>query len=254
MRPPSGEPGRVAVLDLLRARTRRFDTVFVLGLEEGSLPRTRHGSPFLDDDRRRELGARLERPDPVSRDRYLFYTACTRATRRLYLVRQAATDDGSPARGEPVLAGRRGGLRRRRRRARDRRRALSELTWPIEAAPTERERLRALARLSAATPTARSRARRRERLEPPARRARSALRRETRLTSAELLAVLGAQPTFGATELERFVDCSSAWLFERVVDPKTIDAEPTRCCAARSPTRRCTPSTPACRRSSGPSA
>src|SRR5262249_51459331 len=24
--------------------------------------------------------------------------------------------------------------------------------------------------------------------------------------------------------LERFVDCSSAWLFERVVDPKTIDA------------------------------
>jgi RecB family exonuclease len=30
---------------------------------------------------------------------------------------------------------------------------------------------------------------------------------------------------FGATELERFGDCSSAWLFERVVDPKTIDAE-----------------------------
>ena len=27
------------------------------------------------------------------------------------------------------------------------------------------------------------------------------------------------------TELERFADCSSAWLFERVVDPKTIDAE-----------------------------
>src|SRR5581483_10230006 len=28
------EPGRVAVLDLARARTRRFDVVFVLGLEE----------------------------------------------------------------------------------------------------------------------------------------------------------------------------------------------------------------------------
>ena len=78
-----GEPGRVAVLDLLRARTRRFDMVFVLGLEEGSLPRRPRSSPFLDDDRRRELGARLERPDAVSRDRYLFYTACTRATRRL---------------------------------------------------------------------------------------------------------------------------------------------------------------------------
>ena len=27
------------------------------------------------------------------------------------------------------------------------------------------------------------------------------------------------------TELERFADCSSAWLVERVIDPKTIDAE-----------------------------
>ena len=31
---------------------------------------------------------------------------------------------------------------------------------------------------------------------------------------------------FSATELERFADCSSAWLVERVVDPKRIDAEP----------------------------
>ncbi|MBD0318657.1 MAG: hypothetical protein ICV71_09025, partial [Thermoleophilia bacterium] len=34
----AGQPGRIAVLDLLRARTRRFDAVFVLGLEEGSFP------------------------------------------------------------------------------------------------------------------------------------------------------------------------------------------------------------------------
>jgi ATP-dependent helicase/DNAse subunit B len=44
------EPGRVAVVDLLRGRTRRFDVVFVLGLEEGSLPRRGGASPFLDDD------------------------------------------------------------------------------------------------------------------------------------------------------------------------------------------------------------
>ncbi|HEY7018159.1 MAG TPA: hypothetical protein VH297_06785, partial [Gaiellaceae bacterium] len=94
------EAGRVAVVDLLRARTRRFEVVFVLGLEEGSLPRRGTASPFLDDDTRRALDAggrsRLQRPDPVSRDRYLFYTACTRPTRRLYLVREATTDDGSP--------------------------------------------------------------------------------------------------------------------------------------------------------------
>src|SRR5207253_1661640 len=75
----TGEAGRVAVLDLLRARTRRFEVVFLLGLEEGSLPRRSRVSPFLDDDARHALGGRLERPDQVSRDRYLFYTACTRA-------------------------------------------------------------------------------------------------------------------------------------------------------------------------------
>ena len=97
----ANEAGRVAVIDLLRARTRRYEAVFLLGLEEGSLPRRSRTSPFLDDDARRELGGRLERPDQVSRDRYLFYTACTRATRRLYLVREAATDDGAPREPSP---------------------------------------------------------------------------------------------------------------------------------------------------------
>ena len=57
-----GEPGRVAVLDLMRARTRRFDTVFVLGLEQGSLPRRTPASPFLDDDARRDADDRLGSP------------------------------------------------------------------------------------------------------------------------------------------------------------------------------------------------
>src|SRR5262249_2638685 len=95
------DPGRVAVLDLLRARTRQFDVVFVLGLEEGSLPRRSAASPFLDDDVRRDLGSRLERPDSVARDRYLFYTACTRASQPLYLVREAASDEGAPRDASP---------------------------------------------------------------------------------------------------------------------------------------------------------
>jgi ATP-dependent helicase/DNAse subunit B len=41
-----------------------------------------------------------------------------------------------------------------------------------------------------------------------------------------VLETLGSRTVFSATELERFADCSSAWLFERVVDPKRIDAEP----------------------------
>ena len=67
----AGERGRVAVLDLARVRTRRFDAVFLLGLEEGTLPRRGAASPFLDDDARGELdqraAARLTRPDPVER-------------------------------------------------------------------------------------------------------------------------------------------------------------------------------------------
>ncbi|HZC28759.1 MAG TPA: hypothetical protein VE269_03385, partial [Gaiellaceae bacterium] len=99
------EAGHVAVLDLMRARTRRFEVLFLLGLEEGSLPRRGHESPFLGDELRRRLdnrrGARLAPRDHVARDRYLFYTACTRATRRVYFVREAATDDGSPREASP---------------------------------------------------------------------------------------------------------------------------------------------------------
>ncbi|HUK44304.1 MAG TPA: PD-(D/E)XK nuclease family protein [Gaiellaceae bacterium] len=226
---PTAEPGRVAVLDLPRARTRRFDTVFVLGLEEGALPRRGRGSPFLDDDVRAALGlgARLERPDQVSRDRYLFYTACTRASRRLYLVRQAATDEGAPLEASPFWHDVAAAFRPEDVERATVRRALSELTRPIESAPTERERLRALARLSAndasaaaarALADANGWTRRLDR-------ARAAFVRDARLRNPAVLAWLGERTVFGATELERFVDCSSAWLIERVVDPKTIDAE-----------------------------
>jgi ATP-dependent helicase/DNAse subunit B len=223
------EAGRVAVVDLLRARTRRFEVVFVLGLEEGSLPRRGSASPFLDDDTRRALDAggrsRLQRPDPVSRDRYLFYTACTRPTRRLYLVREATTDDGSPREPSPFWDEVRALFDADDVRRATRRRALAELTWPLEAAPTERERLRALAELAArdadaaeAVAYANGWGRRYER-------ALGAFRRSTRLGHALVLDQLGSRLTFNVTELERFADCSSAWFVERLLEPKTIDAE-----------------------------
>jgi ATP-dependent helicase/nuclease subunit B len=222
-----GEPGCVAVVDLLRARTRRFEAVFVLGLEEGSLPRRARISPFLDDDERRRLGARLERPDQVSRDRYLFYTACARATRRLYLVREAAGDEGSPREPSPFWEEVAAVFEPDDVARWTRRRALSMLTWPLEEAPSERERLRALAQLAAdraAADTADALARANgweRRLE----RARTAFTRPTRLSHPRVLAELQARTSFNVTELERFADCSSAWLIDRVVDPRTIDAE-----------------------------
>jgi ATP-dependent helicase/DNAse subunit B len=221
----AGDPGRIAVLDLMRARTRRFECVFVLGLEEGSLPRRGRSSPFLDDDRRRALGARLERPDPVSRDRYLFYTACTRATQRLVLVREAATDEGVPLQPSSFWDDVAASFDPDDVARATRRRPLSRLTAPIDDALSARERLRALAALSvesadlaAALADANGWTRR-------LRRARLAFERPTRLRNPAAIESLATRTTFGVTELERFLDCSSAWLFERLVDPKTIDAE-----------------------------
>ncbi len=223
------DAGRVAVVDLLRARTRRFDAVFVLGLEEGTLPRRGGGSPFLDDDARRALddgGARLERPDPVENDRYLFYTACTRASQRLYLVREAADDDGSPREASPfwhdVAALFDGDDVRRWTR----RRPLSALTWPLEEAPTERERLRALAELAAHDAESAGALARANGWERRLERALTAFHRPTRLTNPLVLEQLGSRTSFAVTELERFADCSSAWFFERFLSPRTIDAEP----------------------------
>jgi ATP-dependent helicase/DNAse subunit B len=223
------DAGRVAVVDLLRARTRRFDAVFVLGLEEGSLPRRGGGSPFLDDDRRRALderGARLERPDPVENDRYLFYTACTRASQRLYLVREAADDDGSPREASPFWHDVQALFDADDVRRWTRRRPLSALTWPLEDAPTERERLRALAELAAHDAEAADGLARANGWERRLERALTAFHRPTRITNPLVLEQLGSRTSFAVTELERFADCSSAWFVERFLDPKTIDAEP----------------------------
>ncbi len=227
LRPQRGdEPGRVAVVDLLRARTRRFDVVFVLGLEEGSLPRRGQGSPFLADDTRRALeerGARLQRPDPVSRDRYLFYTACTRPLRRLYLVREAATDDGSPREPSPFWEEVQAVFDPEDVRRWTRRRPLSALTWTIDAAPTERERLRALAELAARDRGAADALARANGWERRLDRATGAFRRPTRITHPLVLEQLGVRTTFNVTELERFADCSAAWFVDRFLDPRTID-------------------------------
>jgi ATP-dependent helicase/DNAse subunit B len=223
------DAGRVAIVDLLRARTRRFGAVFVLGLEEGSLPRRGGGSPFLDDDVRRALdegGARLERPDPVENDRYLFYTACTRASQRLYLVREAADDDGSPREASPFWHDVQALFDGDDVRRWTRRRPLSALTWPLEDAPTDRERLRALAELAAHDSEAAEALARANGWGRRLERALTAFHRPTRLRHPLVLEQFGSRTSFAVTELERFADCSSAWFVERFLSPRTIDAEP----------------------------
>jgi ATP-dependent helicase/nuclease subunit B len=222
--------GRVDVVDLLRARTRRYEAVFVLGLEEGTLPRRGETSPFLDDDARRELDerlrhSRLTRPDSVERDRYLFYTACTRATSRLYLVREAANDEGGPREPSPFWDEVRGLFDDDDVRRATIRRPLSALTWPVEQAPTERERLRALAALVPVNEEAARAVAQANGWERRLARALRAFDRSTRLTHPHVLEQLAAKTNFGVTELETFADCSSIWFVDRLIGPRTIDQQ-----------------------------
>jgi ATP-dependent helicase/nuclease subunit B len=224
--PGAREPGRVAVLDLMRARTRSFESVFLLGLEEGVLPRRNQSSALLDDEARRELReARLVKPDQVVRDRYLFYTACTRATSRIYLVREAVNDDGAPRQPSPFWEEVARLFPKDEVERATTRRSLSALTWSLHDAPTERERLRALARIAADDRAEAEALAAANAWERRLTRALRAFERETRLRHPLVLQELAARTTFNVTELERFSDCSSAWFVERLLDPKSIDAE-----------------------------
>lgn len=227
VRPPAtAEMGRVSILDYESARTRTFDLVFLLGLEEGAFPRRARPSPLLDDDARRALGGRLERTDAVARDRYLFYTAGSRALKRLVLVREAATDEGVPREPSPFWDDVRSLFDEGEVSRATRRRSLSAFTWPIESAPSERERLRAVARLAVGDPKGATALAEANGWSRRLERAQLAFDRSTSLRSAAVLETFSARKMFSATELERFADCSSAWLVERVLDPKRIDAEP----------------------------
>jgi hypothetical protein len=68
---------------------------------------------------------------------------------RLYLVREAATDDGSPREASPFWHETAAVFDADEVARATTRRRLSELTWTLDSAPTERERMRALVRLAA---------------------------------------------------------------------------------------------------------
>ena len=104
------------------------------------------------------------------------------------------------------------------------RRPLSALTWPIDEAPTERERLRALAALAAADAEDAG-ALARNGWERRLDRALAAFERPTELPPSARARVPRRPDELQRTELERFSDCSSAWFVDGLLDPRTIDAE-----------------------------
>jgi inactivated superfamily I helicase len=218
-RPYNGGAGRVQALDLRRARTRRFQAVFVLGLEEGGLPGPARENPFLSGDEAAALG--VSRLDPLERDRHLLYTAVTRPWRQLFLCRQAADEDGrllepSPFLEDVVRSVGEDGVELRRR-------AIGDLTHPLDQAPSERERQRALARELRTRPDWAAAVADHHGWTRKLERARLAYRRRPQLRNATVLAALAAQERFSVTELEKFAECSSAWFVERFLQPGEID-------------------------------
>ena len=85
----------------LDIRARRFEAVFVCGLQEGEFPRRAAPEPFLTDADRRAIAAASGlvlplREDQLERERYLFYVCVSRAERLLVLSSRPCDEEGNP--------------------------------------------------------------------------------------------------------------------------------------------------------------
>jgi ATP-dependent helicase/DNAse subunit B len=198
-------PDRVQVAAPESVRARRFDSVFVCGLQEGEFPRGETTEPFLSDDDRRAIAVAsglvlAPRGDRLDRERHLFYVCCSRAERTLALSSRFADEQGAPQVQSFLLE-----------EVSDlfpgvevERRSLSDVTWPLGDAPTEAEWLRAAALAAGgAEPT-----------------------HPDGLHDAAVLASLGEQDTFSASALEAFADCPVKWLVDRLLKPFELEPEP----------------------------
>jgi ATP-dependent helicase/DNAse subunit B len=200
------QPDRVQVATPEAIRARRFEAVFVCGLQEGEFPSGASPEPFLPDEERRALaragGLVLPvREDRLDRERFLFYTCCSRAERLLVLSSRSSDEEGNPQAESFFVEDVRDLLAPG---AELRTRSLSEVTWQPEQAPTAAELERALAA---------SGSRREEATAGP-------------LSAEPLLERLAAREAVSAGALERFADCPVKWLVEDLLRPEQLAPDP----------------------------
>ena len=199
------QPDRVQVATPEAIRARRFEAVFVCGLQEGEFPRGATPEPFLSDEDRRAIASATGlvlpvREDALDRERYLFYVCASRAERLLVISSRSSDEEGNPQAESFFVEDAREQLAEPQLR----KRSLSDVTWTPEQAPTAAEWDRALA---AAGP------RREERVAGP-------------LTCAALLEELGKRQAVSAGALERFADCPVKWLVEDLLRPDALEPDP----------------------------
>jgi ATP-dependent helicase/DNAse subunit B len=200
------QPDRVHVADPGAIRARRFEAVFVCGLQEGEFPGGASPEPFLPDEDRRALAmasglALPVREDRLDRERYLFYVCCSRAERLLVLSSRTSDEEGTPQAQSFFVEDARDLFDPAPAEAT---RRLSDVTWTPESAPTAAELERAYAaigpRHSEALPG--------------------------RLSAEPLLERLAARDAVSARALENFADCPVKWLVENVLRPSELVPDP----------------------------
>ena len=199
------QPDRVQVTKPEELRARRFEAVFVCGLQEGEFPRLGRPDPFLSDDERRQIaaatGLRLPvREDELERDRYFFYVCCSRAERLLVLSSRESDEEGGPQVPSFLVED----VKDLFGELPERRRGLSDVTWPLQQAPTLVEWERAAALAGPTVPD----------------------RRPGELTHEPVLSELRMQEAFSAGALEAFADCPVKWLVDKLLDPEALEPDP----------------------------
>lgn len=200
------QPDRVQVAKPEAIRARRFQAVFVCGLQEGEFPGGATPEPFLPDEDRRAIAVASGlvlpvREDRLDRERYLFYLCCSRAERLLVLSSRSSDEEGNPQSPSFFVDDVRDLLAPG---VAETKRALSDVTWSAEKAPTAAELERALA----ASGPGRTEA-------PP-----------SALTAEPVLDRLAARDAVSASALENFADCPVKWLVQNVLRPDELVPDP----------------------------
>jgi ATP-dependent helicase/DNAse subunit B len=198
----------VLLTDPMSVRARRFRAVVVCGLQDKAFPRAPLAEPFLDDaDRRalaRDTGVVLPlHEDVLAFERFLFYSAASRASEVLFLSFRSSDEEGEPELRSPFVDDARDLFTEDLWTGRGRR-LLAEVTWPPAQAPTPLELRRARA-VATGGGTERP-------LEEP--------------HAPPVLAALAAREVESARGLEAFAACGVRWLVERVLRPERIDPDP----------------------------
>ncbi|MFL5779780.1 MAG: PD-(D/E)XK nuclease family protein [Thermoleophilaceae bacterium] len=202
-------PDRVQVARPEDIRARRFQALFVCGLQEGEFPRPARPEPFLSDEDRHEIASATGLVLPVrehrpERERYLFYACVSRAERLLALSWRETDEEGRPqVRSffvDDVCGALDGDALERGRRSRP----LAQVAWPPDEAPTEAEWRRAQALAGPDVPPS----------------------RPGSIDSPEVREYLAARELLSAAALEAYADCPVKWMVDRLLDPEALEPDP----------------------------